>query len=240
MATTASSRRFDGTGYKPSYLPAAIAGALVFALYLLTLSPTVAMWDTGEYMAAVKVLGIPHPPGNPFFMLLAHAFASLPIPVSYAAKINLLAALASACSAGLWFLITERIVARWIDDRLQRRIVAGIATLLGATAFTVWNQSVVNEKVYTVSLLLLTITTWLILQWIENPNSKRADRLLILAAFLIGLGYANHPAGFLALPGAGIAVVMTRWRTLLRWKLMLASLGARGRGHTPFAYEPIR
>ena len=49
------------------------------------------MWDTGEYMAAVKVLGIPHPPGNPFFMLLGHAFASLPIPVSYAAKINIMA-----------------------------------------------------------------------------------------------------------------------------------------------------
>ncbi|MFL5481881.1 MAG: DUF2723 domain-containing protein [Gemmatimonadaceae bacterium] len=223
-----------------SHATAAIAAALVFTLYLLTLSPTVAMWDTGEYMAAVKVLGIPHPPGNPFFMLLAHAFASLPIPVSYAAKINILAALASACSAGLWFLITERIVSSWIDDRWQRRVVAGLATLLGATAFTVWNQSVVNEKVYTVSLLFLTITTWLILRWMDTPNSKRADRLLVLAAFLIGLGYANHPAGFLALPGAGLAVVMTRWRTLLRWKLMLASVGALTLGLTPFAYEPIR
>ena len=103
------------------------------------------MWDTGEYMAAVKVLGIPHPPGNPFFMLLGHAFASLPIPVSYAAKINIMAALASACSAGLWFLITERIVARWITEKWQRLVVAGLATLIGATAFTVWNQSVVNE-----------------------------------------------------------------------------------------------
>ncbi len=57
MTTTAphSSRN----GYKPSYLPATIAGTLVFALYLMTLAPSVAMWDTGEYMAAVKVLGIP-------------------------------------------------------------------------------------------------------------------------------------------------------------------------------------
>ncbi len=225
---------------EPAYTAAAIAAALVFTLYLLTLSPTVAMWDTGEYMAAVKVLGIPHPPGNPFFMLLAHAFALLPIHVSYAAKINILAALASACSAGLWFLITERIVARWIEDRWQRRIVAGIATLLGATAFTVWNQSVVNEKVYTVSLLFLTLTTWLVLRWIENPTSKRADRLLVLAAFLIGLGYANHPAGFLALPATGLAIMTTHWRTLLRWKLMLASLGALTLGLTPFIYEPIR
>ena len=230
----------NNDGYTPAYKPAAISAVLVFALYLLTLSPTVAMWDTGEYMAAVKVLGIPHPPGNPFFMLLGHAFASIPIPVSYAARVNILAALASACSAGLWFLITDRIVSRWIVDRLQRIVAAATATLIGATAFTVWNQSVVNEKVYTVSLLFLTIVSWLVLRWIDNHSSPRADRYLILAAFLIGLGYSNHPAGFLAIPAAGMAIVMTRWRTLLRWRLLLAALGALIVGLTPFAYEPIR
>jgi len=240
MATTAASRRFDGNGYKPSYIPAAIAAALVFALYLLTLSPSVAMWDTGEYMAAVKVLGLPHPPGNPFFMLLAHAFASLPIPVSYAARINIMAALASACSAGLWFLITERIVARWVAEKWERLVVASVATLIGATAFTVWNQSVVNEKVYTISLLFFTIVSWIIIQWIENPDSRRADRLIVLVCFLLGLGYANHPAGFLPLPAAGIALLTTRWRTLLRWRLVLAGLGALTLGLTPFIYEPVR
>ena len=240
MATTVPSRRFEENGYKPSYIPAAIAAALVFALYLLTLAPSVAMWDTGEYMAAVKVLGIPHPPGNPFFVLLGHAFASLPIPVSYGARINIMAALASACSAGFWFLITERIVARWIVDRWQRLVVAGLATLIGATAFTVWNQSVVNEKVYTVSLLFFTIVSWLMIQWIEDPDGPRADRILIIVAFLLGLGYSNHPAGFLPLPAAGVAMLMVRWRTLLRWRLVLAALGALIIGLTPFIYEPVR
>jgi hypothetical protein len=238
MATTAphSSRN----GYEPSYLPAAIAGTLVFALYLLTLAPSVAMWDTGEYMAAVKVLGIPHPPGNPFFVLLGHAFASLPIPVSYGARINIMAALASACAAGLWFLITERIVARWISERWQRIVAAGIATLLGATAFTVWNQSVVNEKVYTISLLFFTIVSWIIIEWIEKPEGPRADRLILLVCFLLGLGYANHPAGFLPVPAAAVALFATRWRTLLRWRLVLAGLGALTLGLTPFIYEPVR
>ena len=240
MATTVPSRRLDGNGYQPSYIPAAIAAALVFVLYLLTLAPSVAMWDTGEYMAAVKVLGIPHPPGNPFFILLGHAFASLPIPVSYGARINIMAALASACSAGFWFLITERIVARWIVDRWQRLVVAGLATLIGATAFTVWNQSVVNEKVYTVSLLFFTIVSWLMIQWIEDPDGPRADRILIIVAFLLGLGYSNHPAGFLPLPAAGVAMLMVRWRTLLRWRLVLAALGALVIGLTPFIYEPVR
>jgi Protein of unknown function (DUF2723) len=240
MATTVSSRRFDGNGYQPSYIPAAIAATLVFILYLLTLAPSVAMWDTGEYMAAVRVLGIPHPPGNPFFVLLGHAFASLPIPVSYGARINIMAALASALSAGFWFLITERIVARWILERWQRLVVAGVATLIGATAFTVWNQSVVNEKVYTISLLFFTITSWIIIEWIEDPDSARADRLVVLVCFLLGLGYSNHPAGFLPLPAAGVAMLMTRWRTILRWKLVLAGLGALIIGLTPFIYEPVR
>src|SRR3981081_4634005 len=104
--------------YTPSYIPAAIAAGLVFVLYLLTLAPSVAMWDTGEYMAAVEVLGIPHPPGHPLFVLLGPAFASLPIPVSYGARINIMAALASALSAGFWFLITERIGSRLVLERL--------------------------------------------------------------------------------------------------------------------------
>src|SRR3954469_106431 len=236
----ASSVRAIEHGYQPSYIPASIAATLVFILYLITLAPSVAMWDTGEYMAAVKVLGIPHPPGNPFFVLLGHAFASLPIPVSYAARINIMAALASAISAGFWFLITERIVARWIAERWQRLVVASTATLIGATAFTVWNQSVVNEKVYTISLLFFTIASWCIIQWIEEPDTPRADRLIVLVCFLLGLGYSNHPAGFLPLPAAGIALLTTRWRTILRWRLVLAAVGALILGLTPFAFEPIR
>src|SRR6186997_479389 len=138
-ASVRSSENANG-GYQPAYIPAAVAATLVFILYLITLAPSVAMWDTGEYMAAVKTLGIPHPPGNPFFVILGHAFASLPIPVSYAAKINIMAALASAISAGFWFLITDRIVARWIEERWQRLVIASLATLIGATAFTVRNQ----------------------------------------------------------------------------------------------------
>jgi hypothetical protein len=164
----------------------------------------------------------------------------LPLPLSYAGRINLMAALASACSAGFWFLLTERVVARWIYERWQRLVVASLATLIGATAFTVWNQSVVNEKVYTVSLLFFTIVSWLMIQWMEDPDAPGADRILILVAYLLGLGYSNHPAGFLPLPAAGVAILAVRWRTLLRWKLVLAGVGALILGLTPFIYEPVR
>jgi hypothetical protein len=226
--------------YRPSYLAAAIAGLVVFLLYLVTLAPTTSMWDTSEYIAAAYVLGIPHPPGNPFFVLLGRVFAIMPIAPTVAMRINVLAALSSAVSAGLWFLITERVLVGWMPRRWQRIAGGALAALIGATAFTVWNQSVVNEKVYTVSLVGLAIICWLTVRWCDDPEGPVADRLLVLVAYLLGLGYANHMAGMLAAPAVGLAVLIRRPSSILRWKLLVACAAALVFGMTPFATQPIR
>src|SRR6266481_1703857 len=237
---TATKGTLEELDYRPSYGAAAIAAALVLVLYLITLAPSTAMWDTSEYIAAAYTFGLPHPPGNPFFVLLGRFFAILPIAPNVAMRINILAAVCSAGAAGMWFLITERVLVGWLPERWQRIVGGSLAALIGATAFTVWSQSVVNEKVYTVSLLFFAIVSWLILQWIDNPDSPRADRIVVLVCFLLGLGYSNHPAGFLPVPAAGVALLAIRWRTLLRPKLVAASLGALLLGLTPFIYEPLR
>ncbi|MDQ2930585.1 MAG: DUF2723 domain-containing protein [Gemmatimonadota bacterium] len=224
----------------PSYGVAALVSLAIFALYLATLAPNTAMWDTSEYIAAAQVLGIPHPPGNPFFVLIAHVFSILPIGGNAATRINVLAALCSAASAGTWFLVVERVVSQWLPERWMQLGSAAAAALLGATAFTVWNQSVVNEKVYTVSLAFFAIVSWLTVLWCDNPDERTADRLLVLIGFLIALGYTNHPAGFLVAPAVGAAVLFRRPTTLLRWKLLLAIGAAFVVGLTPFLVEPIR
>ena len=226
--------------YRPSYLAAAIAGTLVFLLYILTLGPSTAMWDTSEYIAAAYILGIPHPPGNPFFVLLGRVFSILPIAPNVAMRVNILAALCSATSAAMWFLITERVLVSWFSQRWQRIVGGSLAAMIGATAYTVWSQSVVNEKVYTVALVGVAIIAWLTVRWCDDPDGPKADRLLILIAYLLGLGFANHMAGFLAAPAAAFAVMVRRPRTILRWKLILATVGAVLLGMTPFATQPIR
>ncbi|MGH7668459.1 MAG: glycosyltransferase family 117 protein, partial [Gemmatimonadaceae bacterium] len=236
MATT-SKPELD---YRPSYLAATIAGALVFLLYLVTLAPTTAMWDTSEYISAAYTLGLPHPPGNPLFVLLGRVMSLLPIAGSVAMRINIFAALCSAVAAAMWFLTTERVLVNWFPERWRRIVGASIATLIGATAFTVWNQSVVNEKVYTISLAGIAIISWLMIRWSDDPDGRKADRIIVLCAYLLGLGYANHMAGMLAAPAMGLAIIVRRPRFLLRWKLILASLLALGFGITPFAIQPIR
>src|SRR5215472_16900407 len=210
---------------RPSYGAAAIAAGAVFVLYVATLLPSTAMWDTSEYLTGAKVLGIPHPPGNPFFVLLGHVFAILPIAPTIAQRVNLMAALTSALSAGIWFLVTERVLAHWLTGRWQRLTGASLAVIVGSTAFTVWSQSIVNEKVYTVALLFLAVVTWLVVMWSYDPDAPRAERLLILTAFLIGLGYTNHPAGFLIAPAVGVAILFRKPRLFLDWKF-LAHCGA--------------
>src|SRR5688572_16766287 len=72
--------------YRPSYLAAGVATLAVFVLYVITLAPSTAMWDTSEYIAAAYTVGLPHPPGNPFFVLLGRVFALLPIGPSVAIR----------------------------------------------------------------------------------------------------------------------------------------------------------
>jgi hypothetical protein len=224
---------------QPSYRAAAVTAAAVLALYVVTLAPTTAMWDASEYITAAYTLGIPHPPGNPLFVLLGRVASLLPLG-NVAYRINLLAAVCSALAAGIWFLVAERVLAQWIEVRWVRRAGAILAAVLSATAFTVWNQSVVNEKVYTVSLAFFAVVSWLTVLWCDDPDGRRADRILILIAYLIGLGYTNHPAGFLVGPAVATAVLVRRPRTLLRWRLILGAVIALGFGLTPFALEPIR
>ena len=226
--------------YRPSYLAAGLVALAVFGLYVLTLAPSTAMWDASEYIAAAYVLGIPHPPGNPFFMLIGRVFSVLPIAPNVAMRINVLAALCSALAAGVWFLVAERVMVSWLTRRWQRIAGGAAAALLGATAFTVWNQSVVNEKVYTVSLAFFAVVSWLVVRWCDEPEGPKANRLLILAAYLIGLGYTNHPAGLLVGPAVAAGVLLRRPSTLLNWRLLAGGALAFGLGLTPFIYQPIR
>ncbi|MFL5510289.1 MAG: DUF2723 domain-containing protein [Gemmatimonadaceae bacterium] len=237
---TAIAREGYEPDYRPSYKSAATAALAVFLLYLVTLAPSTAMWDTSEYIAAAYTLGLPHPPGNPFFVLLGRFFAVLPIAPNVAMRVNILAALSSAGAAGMWFLITERVLVGWLPERWQRIVGGSLAALLGSTAFTVWAQSVVNEKVYTISLFGLALVSWLTVRWCDEPDGRKADRLLVIIAYLSGLGYANHMAGFLALPAVAVAVMVRRPNTLVRWQLLLAVAGALALGMTPFLTQPLR
>ena len=190
----------------PPYLVAAGVSLGALIIYILTLAPTTQFWDTSEYIAAAYTLGIPHPPGNPLFVLMAHAWGLVPWVVGYAERINLFAAVTSAVSAGCWFLVAERWLRGVIPALWPRRCAAIAGALVSATSFTVWNQSVVNEKVYTLSLLSIALILWLIVRWDDQPPGEAHDHHLLLIVYLLALTATNHMMGVLV--GAVVIVLL--------------------------------
>ena len=66
---------------RPPYRSALIAGAGAWVLYVLTLAPTTAFWDTSEYITTAHIVGIPHPPGNPLFVFVGRVWSLLLAPL---------------------------------------------------------------------------------------------------------------------------------------------------------------
>jgi hypothetical protein len=217
----------ETTTGRPPYGLATLAAGAVLAIYALTIAPTTQFWDTSEYIAAAKVLGVPHPPGNPLFVLLANVWGRLPLSPSYALRINLFAAVTSALASGLLFLVAERWLQPIIPHARARAAAAFAGILVGATAFTVWNQSVVNEKVYTTSLLSIALILWLGVHWADAAPGWPRDRLLIPIGYLLALTSTNHMYGVLAASALAVYVVVTDWREAMRpWVLLFGLLVA--------------
>jgi hypothetical protein len=216
----------------PPYLAAAVTGLVVLAIYLVTLAPTTAFWDTSEYIAAAYVLGIPHPPGNPLFTVLAHVWGAVPLG-DYAVRINCFAAVTSALTAALYFLVADRWMRNLVSIRWVRWAAAFAGVLVGATMWTVWNQSTVNEKVYTVSMLSTALVLWLGVHWADDEPGQHRDRWLVLIGYIIALSSTNHMMGVLAAPAVAMYVLLTEPGILLKpWALFLGltlAIGVSGK-----------
>jgi hypothetical protein len=209
MPTTADER--------PPYLMAlAVAGA-VLAGYIATLAPSVTFWDAGELIAASKILGIPHPPGTPFFVTLAHVWAGM-IPVGeYAWRTNLLSATFSAAGAGFWFLTAHEALRpslAGIEPGAARLLRAGggvAAAMASAFSYTQWQNS--NEtEVYAVATFTIAAIVWLALRWRASRGTTHASKMLLMAVYLGGLSMGNHLLALLVGPALVGFLAAVLWR----------------------------
>jgi len=211
---------------RPPYGSALLAGLAAWVLYVVTLAPTTAFWDTSEYIATAHIVGIPHPPGSPLFVVLGRVWILLlaPLGLPVAVRVNLLAATTSAAATGFFFLVAHRLLVALFEDARLARVGAAMSALLGATAFTVWNQSNVNEKVYTLSMLIIGAVSWLAVRWHDLKPEPAASRCLLWAVFLIALGATNHPMSLLPAPALALFVLVSGARDLLKASVIGSAL----------------
>jgi uncharacterized membrane protein YhaH (DUF805 family) len=199
---------------RPPYLLAGFAALLVLTGYVVSLAPTVTFWDAGEFIAAARTLGIPHPPGTPLFVLIGHVWGAL-IPFGeYAQRTNLLSATLSAMGAGCFFLVVHDGLARFasgLEGTAERIIRVGgslAAVVIAAFTFTSWQNS--NEtEVYAAATFTIAAVSWLCLRWRELRGTSRASHILLLILYLAGISIGNHLLALLAGPAVVAFMVAT-------------------------------
>ncbi len=164
------------------------------------------LWDAGEFITASKVLGVPHPPGTPLFVLVGHVWADVVRIGQYAWRLNLMSACFSAAGAGCLFLVAHRLLAG--EDRILRVGGAAAAAMLSAFAFTEWQNS--NEtEVYTVATFSIAAICWLCLRWRDVRGTPRATHLLLLIVYIAALSIGNHLLALLVGPAVSLFIAYT-------------------------------
>jgi hypothetical protein len=173
-----------------------VAGATLLVIYVATLAPGVTFWDAGELIAASHALGIPHPPGTPLYVALAHVWASaLGGAIGFARATNLL----SATSTALAGAATAWLVARSHRSR-DGGWVGLLAALSAGTMLSAWSNATETE-VYAVALLH-AVAMLVAAAMAGEGTTARNERWTLLTAYLMALTPAVHLSALVAAPAA--------------------------------------
>ncbi|MEZ5332681.1 MAG: DUF2723 domain-containing protein [Thermoanaerobaculia bacterium] len=219
--------------------------AVAASLFLWTLYPGVGgrvnAGDSAKFQYVGQVLGVPHQPGYPQFVVLSWLWTRVPWPLELARQVNLLSALLSIAAGGFLFAA----LARWTG----RVVPAALAVLSLLLARSVWVYST-EAEVYALQLAWSALLVWLAVRWrlAGEPESRPLWGLMAAGA----LSFGNHPMAVTLLPGL-VWLVVTGAPRLLRtarfWAraILWASIGVaqygfllwRAHAKTPFL-EGIR
>lgn len=210
-------------------------------VYALGACPTIYVGDSGELVAAVDTLGIPHPSGYPLYVLLGKLWTVL-VPVgSIAYRMSLFSALCAAGAVALLYLAARALgVARG---------AAVAAVVLFAACPSFWGEANV-QRVYALNALFVALATLAAARWWSIGKTRsadddgryiqRRDRLFVAVALVCGVGAANHT--FLAVWGLAFALfaAATEPALLRRWKTIVGAAVAAATGLSLYGFLFLR
>jgi Protein of unknown function (DUF2723) len=186
---------------------AALVGAVLLLVYILTGAPTLTFWDASEFATAIGTFGIPHPPGTPLYVALGTALWRV-VPALTPVQIGtLLSGLSTSAACAL---------ATWVAARAGGNSTpAAVAGLCAGAMGTVWMNATETE-VYAVALF--AVAAQCALAW--RAYAENNDRARIALVFVAALAVPVHLSALVATPAALLLANSTpdggvRWRSLL-------------------------
>ncbi len=184
-------------------------------LYAATLYPGVGgrinPGDSIKFQYIGKILGVPHEPGYPQYVLLNFLWTSLPWPFEPAVQINLLSAVFSLLAGGIFW--------RALDRLTDRPLVAALGALTLLLSLSVWTFST-EAEVHSLQLVWACLAFWLAVRWTQ----RRDRRWLIALLAAVALSFGNHPLAVMLLLGTVALVLIGEPRAALSPSVVGAGL----------------
>jgi Protein O-mannosyl-transferase TMEM260-like len=218
-------------------------GLVAFGLARRALLPDVGLWDTAEYQTVLPLLGTLHPTGFPSYTVLGWLASIVFQPLgSPAFRMDLLSAVLLGVAA---------VGVAWLALLLTgRRSLAAIAGLGLAVTPIAWEIGT-RADAHALHLAILPYLLLALVAWeqrrraVDGPSlvdgaavdggaehtgrlavpDRRADRLLLVAAALFGLGLADHRLIALLAPGIAAYVLVVEPGVLRRRRFVASCLG---------------
>ena len=202
---------------KNNQLMAILTFTISFVIYFLTMAPTTSFWDCGEFIATSVIMGVPHPPGTPLYLLLGNFFSQIPLFDDIGARVNFISVLVSALAVMFTYLISVQLIEEWRGQAksITDQIINYGSSFVGAMTFAVTDShwfNAVEAEVYSISTLFTTIVVWLILKWSKNHNEAGNYRYILMIAYMLGLATGIHLLNLLALPFIALIIYFKNYQ----------------------------
>ena len=209
---------------------ARLAAALaVFVLpasaYIASASSEPASWDTAELQGVPYLLGIAHPTGFPFYVLLGYVWSHLAGIGSIAWRMNVMSALAVSGTAVAAYATALEFGASVL--------VALLAALWFAFSQNVWSHAV-RAEAQDVAVACAAFALYAFIRWMRGSSHS----CFVVAFLLCGLAMAAHPNALWILPALIIGALVARRRPPLRVAAAAGALLAAAL--LLYLYLPIR
>ena len=189
-------------------LIAVVIFIITFAIYFSTMAPTVSFWDTGEFIATSYILGVPHPPGSPLFLLVGKFFSLLPISSDIAFRVNIFSPIISALTISLLFLICNQFIDR-VNPNDNNKFFKMCSSLTASLTFAFTHShwfNAVETEVYAFSGFMTALVVYLIMIWSRKIHTSNHIIYLIIISYIIGLATGLHLLNLLTIPFIGLII----------------------------------